>query len=526
MQVIIPMSGFGERFRKAGYTVPKPLIEVDGKPIIEHITEMFSPTDDFIFICNGDHLRNTDYKMREILTRIAPDGVIHSIDPHKLGPIHAVMQIINFIDKDKATVVNYADFTCDWDYSHFCKEMRESDCDGSIPAYRGFHPHTLWSNYYAYLKEDNLKVLDIQEKTPFTDKPTEEFASSGTYYFKNAYLMEQYFKKCIKQHLMVGGEYYVSMAYKPMIDDGLNIEIYELNHFMQWGTPLDLEEYQYWSGIFSSMIKKRDYPRHNGTRMMPIVGQGSRFIKEGFVVPKPMIEVSKDYMAVKALQHLPRTERTRVVLRDDMEEKDLLVKRLKDSDKNTDFIFLNKMTDGQASTCYQAISDLSKDEPLTIAACDNGMVYDKNLFDELYNDSSVDIIVWTARGYPGAIRNPQAYGWVEIDELKHIRKVSVKEPLSNPKSDPVVTGTFTFKKTRDFISCVDRMKDREGKINNEYYIDNAINDALELGLKCSIFEVEYFICWGTPNDLKTFEYWQKCFDEWQYHQYDKKQEHT
>ena len=41
MQIVIPMSGFGERFRSVGYKVPKPLIEVDGKTIIEHIIDMF-----------------------------------------------------------------------------------------------------------------------------------------------------------------------------------------------------------------------------------------------------------------------------------------------------------------------------------------------------------------------------------------------------------------------------------------------------------------------------------------------------
>ena len=53
MQIIIPMSGFGERFRSAGYTVPKPLIEVEGKPIIQHVVEMFSDEDDFILTVNN-----------------------------------------------------------------------------------------------------------------------------------------------------------------------------------------------------------------------------------------------------------------------------------------------------------------------------------------------------------------------------------------------------------------------------------------------------------------------------------------
>ena len=51
------MSGFGERFRKAGYDVPKPLIEVDGKPVIQHVVEMFPGEKDIVFICNKDHLQ-------------------------------------------------------------------------------------------------------------------------------------------------------------------------------------------------------------------------------------------------------------------------------------------------------------------------------------------------------------------------------------------------------------------------------------------------------------------------------------
>ena len=49
MQIVIPMSGFGERFRKAGYSIPKPLIEVEGKPIIAHVIDTFKNENNFIF---------------------------------------------------------------------------------------------------------------------------------------------------------------------------------------------------------------------------------------------------------------------------------------------------------------------------------------------------------------------------------------------------------------------------------------------------------------------------------------------
>ena len=317
MQIIIPMSGFGERFRRVGYDLPKPLIEVNGKPIIQHVVEMFPGETDFFFICNKDHLKTSSYKMRHILEEVAPEGKIIGIDPHKLGPVHAVLQAIEFIDLKLPTVVNYADFSCYWNYLDFLKTIRKTDCEGAIPCYKGFHPHSLRGNFYAYVRETNKWANNIQEKKPFTDNPKEEFASSGTYYFRTAEIMKDYFEKSIIEDLKVGNEYYVSMAYKPMIDDRLNVLVYELQHFMQWGTPEDLEEYNYWSDIFYSIQNEKEPPYQKGTLMIPMAGLGSRFKDRGYKVPKPTIPVSSKPMAIQAISDLPNTDHQRYILRKD-----------------------------------------------------------------------------------------------------------------------------------------------------------------------------------------------------------------
>jgi hypothetical protein len=80
-------------------------------------------------------------------------------------------------------------------------------------------------------------------------------------------------------------------------------------------------------------------------------------------------------------------------------------------------------------------------------------------------------------------------------------------------------GTFTFRKAEDFRRALKRLIDRDGLINGEFYIDSLINDAIALGLRCHLFEVDSYLCWGTPNDLRTFEYWQSCFHKWASHPY-------
>ena len=157
-------------------------------------------------------------------------------------------------------------------------------------------------------------------------------------------------------------------------------------------------------------------------------------------------------------------------------------------------------------------------EPLTIAACDNGTLYRQELLQQLLADSEIDIIVWVARGYPNASRHPNMYGWVACDGDR-ITGVSVKTPLDNPSRDPIITGTFTFRRAEDFQRAVDRMIARGGQINGEYYLDACIEDAIALGLVCRIFAIENYLCWGTPNDLRTFDYWQSCFDKWAGHPY-------
>jgi NDP-sugar pyrophosphorylase family protein len=520
MQIIIPMSGFGERFRAAGYNMPKPLIKVEGKTIIQHIVEMFPGETDFTFICNSEHLNHERFSMRETLNIIAPKGRIVSISPHKLGPIHAVLQALDYLDFSKPTIVNYADFTCDWSYADFCKYVKSTNCDGAIPCYRGFHPHTLWSNYYAYVPEKNFRALDIQEKKPFTDSPREEFASSGTYYFKSATIMKRYFELCVSNDLKVGGEYYVSMAYKSMIKDGLDVQVYELNHFMQWGTPADFEEYLYWSDTFKAILREKDVPSHKGALMLPMAGLGSRFQESGYDIPKPLIPVSGKYMAVQALMDLPQTDQQKFILRKDLIKLNQIKESLEASASRPIFTLLSSMTDGQASTCIEGIDGLDSNEPLTIAACDNGMIYDAEKFNSLMKSDKIDVIVWVARGYPGAIRSPKMYGWVDANNSGEIKNISVKKALKDPRNDPIVVGAFTFKKLDYFVKSVEKMKERGAKINNEYYVDTAINDSVSLGLRCVVFEIEYYICWGAPHDLKTFEYWQSCFNNWKSHPYE------
>ena len=543
MQIVIPMSGFGERFRRAGYVTPKPLIEVDGRTIIGHVIDLFPGETDFTFICNEDHLANPDYRMAQILGELCPTGRIVGIPAHKLGPVYAVRQVGHLLDPKKPVVVNYCDFTCYWDWEHFKYFVQDTACDGAIPAYKGFHPHTLGTTNYAYIKEvegncvgagkntgamDSAWILDIQEKQPYTDNRMEEFASSGTYYFASAQIMSDALKQTMDQDLNVGGEFYVSLAYKPMLEAGKRVAVYPLQHFMQWGTPDDLAQYNSWSDTFNRLLNLEVAASALGSLVMPMAGMGQRFADEGYTLTKPLLPVFGKAMAIQAIEDLPRSKHQSLVLRTDMSGLESIEASIKECFPNAIITLVPGVTEGQACTALIGLDELEKlnsgnaeDDltPITFGACDNGVLFNHMAYQALIDKPEVDVIVWGARGHTNAVRKPQMFGWIDADAHGLIANISVKTPLASPATDPIVIGTFTFKRASDARRVIDKLIVRNGRINGEFYLDSCINDAIALGLRCYLLEVDSFISWGTPNDLKTFEYWQSCFHKWAHHPY-------
>jgi NDP-sugar pyrophosphorylase family protein len=249
MQIVIPMAGTGNRFASAGYKEIKPLIKVHGKPIIEHVLNLFPGEKDIVFICNKDHLLSTS--LMKILKKIRPDAVIAPIHPHKLGPIETVLRAKEYIKDTEPIIINYCDFFQIWDYIKFKNKVLNEKLDGAIICYRGFHPHLLGGDFYAGVKTDNdNNFIETKEKFSYTPNKMDTWQSSGTYFFGNGSIMKKYLNEVKEKKLLTNGEYYVPWAYNLMHRDKLKSIVYPAEYFCQWGTPKDFKEYLYWSKYF------------------------------------------------------------------------------------------------------------------------------------------------------------------------------------------------------------------------------------------------------------------------------------
>jgi len=252
MKVIIPMSGHGRRFREAGYNVLKPLIRVDGKPIIQYVAELFQPDDRLIFVVNQEQWADPQSHLREVLSDLGNNRQIVPI-PSKQpgGPNYAILGAAEFLD-DEPVLVSYCDFNLLWDHEDFKKRIAERKPASAAVCYKGFHPHLLRPNLYAGVRaDDQLNALEVREKFSFTENKMDTWQQAGLFYFSSGKLLKEYCERAFRENWLLKGESYTSLLFTPMIEDGLPSLVYPADFFCQWGTPADLEEYEAWSRLLA-----------------------------------------------------------------------------------------------------------------------------------------------------------------------------------------------------------------------------------------------------------------------------------
>lgn len=252
MQIIIPMTGYGSRFVAAGYKELKPFIKVGKHKILEWIVKgMYPEEENIIFICRKEHLDNPEIQMEEQIKKMCPTARIIAIDDWvKKGPVYDVLRVSDEICDEEPCIINYCDFYMSWNYKKFSADVLRNQCDGAVPCYTGFHPHLLpEKNLYAScLVDDEDYLIEIKEKYSFEKDKTKTKHSPGTYYFKDGKTMKQYLQKLVESGDSINGEYYASMPYQFMVEDGLKVWIpTEVDYFCQWGTPEDMQEYEWWT---------------------------------------------------------------------------------------------------------------------------------------------------------------------------------------------------------------------------------------------------------------------------------------
>tara|TARA_R110000751_G_scaffold126785_1_gene228782 strand:+ start:9295 stop:10665 length:1371 start_codon:yes stop_codon:yes gene_type:complete len=229
MNVLIPMAGAGSRFQEAGYTFPKPLIEVNGKPMIQVVVENINIDAKHIFVVQKSHYEK--YNLKSVLNNIAPDCEIVQVDGVTEGAACTTLLAKEFIDNDQPLLMANSDQYVEWDSNEFMYSMVGDTVDAGILSFKSTHPK--WS--YAKLDEDGF-VSEVAEKNPISD-----IATVGIYYWSKGSDYVKYANQMIESNNRVNNEFYVCPVFNEAVKDGKKIKVFNAKKMWGLGTPEDLK---------------------------------------------------------------------------------------------------------------------------------------------------------------------------------------------------------------------------------------------------------------------------------------------
>tara|TARA_R100000152_G_C6762493_1_gene186763 strand:- start:80 stop:1438 length:1359 start_codon:yes stop_codon:yes gene_type:complete len=229
LNVLIPMAGAGSRFQAAGYTFPKPLIEVKGKPMIQVVVENLNCESPHTFIVQSSHRKK--YNLDGLLNLISVNCNVIEVDGMTEGAACTTLLSKEIINNDQPLLIANSDQYVEWDTSEFLYKMQEQDADAGILTFKSTHPK--WS--FAKVDSEG-KVIEVAEKNPISDT-----ATVGIYYWKKGSDYVKYAERMIEKNIRHNGEFYVCPVFNEAIKDGKVVKTFDIENMWGLGTPEDLQ---------------------------------------------------------------------------------------------------------------------------------------------------------------------------------------------------------------------------------------------------------------------------------------------
>ena len=231
MNVLIPMAGAGSRFAEAGYTFPKPLIEVGNKPMIQVVTDNLNIEAHHIFIVQKEHYQK--YNLETVLKLIKPNCSIVQVEGVTEGAACTTLLAKKLINNNNPLVIANSDQFVEWNANEVMYAFSTEGIDGGILTFQSTHPK--WS--YAK-KNDSGFVSEVAEKKPISTN-----ATVGIYYYKKGSDYVKCAEEMIEKNIRTNNEFYVCPVYNQLIEKGGKVRTKDIRKMWGLGTPEDLNNF-------------------------------------------------------------------------------------------------------------------------------------------------------------------------------------------------------------------------------------------------------------------------------------------
>jgi len=237
------------------------------------------------------------------------------------------------------------------------------------------------------------------------------------------------------------------------------------------------------------------------TFVIPMAGKGSRFLEEGYKLPKYMIKVKNKTLFEYSIESLPLEIATKIIFICLKSHKLLNVSefiRKNVSHDNIKIIFLDDVTRGQSETVYKAKEYIDNYDELLIYNIDTSFKSKKLktilLDDKLKKDGVLGAFIDKS--------NDDKWSFAKLDKDSNIIQTTEKDKVS----DYALTGLYHFKRAGDFFDIAEKCINDNITVRNEFYIAPLYNYLIAENKIYVLNIVDEFIPLGTPQEVKSFEH--------------------
>lgn len=235
IHIVVPMGGDGRKFAERGYTFPKPLVEIGGKPLIEIVVRNLTPREphQFVFVCRQEHVQN--YALADVLRLVAPGCHIVTMRQPTAGALCSVLLGMEYLAHEDELLIANADQVVDASIDEFLNAARADDLDGSIITFPNTHPR--WS----YVRIEDGQVVAVAEKQPISRD-----ATAGLYYFRRGVDFVRAAERMLFKNASRGGEFFVAPVYNELVLAGRRVGVFPIEGTAMHGlgTPEEVERYE------------------------------------------------------------------------------------------------------------------------------------------------------------------------------------------------------------------------------------------------------------------------------------------
>ena len=237
---LIPLAGAGTRFEKKGFNLPKPLIDINGKPMFVRAAKALPRADLYIFICLLKHIKK--YSIDQIIKSYFPNSKIFVLKKKTSGQAMSCLKATKLIKANDILTIGSCDYSMTYNLKNFQKNLKNSDL--VIWTFKDKKIVKEKPNMYGYVKIDKKGFASrVTCKKKLSSSPWNDHTIIGTFTFKNAKNFIDFANKLIKNNLRVNNEFYIDSVADLFVKSGFKVKVNLVGKYFGWGTPMDLKKY-------------------------------------------------------------------------------------------------------------------------------------------------------------------------------------------------------------------------------------------------------------------------------------------